>query len=129
MKYSLKGIYHVAQWKVAQFMEQRWWRNYLKGKSKSEYLQWKKGYWKSLIEKCQPHIELKPGIRILDAGCGPAGVFIYLGKDYDMDAVDPLWHDYEKHHGLIDKSDYPKVDFFSIGLEEFHPNHQYDLIF
>jgi 2-polyprenyl-6-hydroxyphenyl methylase/3-demethylubiquinone-9 3-methyltransferase len=39
------------KWKIAQFFEIRWWRNYLSEKSKDEYLAWKRNYWQQFLKR------------------------------------------------------------------------------
>ena len=75
------------RWKIAQFFEAWWWRNYLRGKSIPDYLEWKRQYWWAFLEKIE--LNVGPEANILDAGCGPAGIFI-LFPENKVTAVDPL---------------------------------------
>ncbi len=114
------------RWQLAQFFEIRWWKNYLAGRDKTGYLCWKKNYWHVFLEKS--HISLPETAQILDAGCGPAGIFMIL-ENYKTDAVDPLLEKYETDLPHFQKTDYPAVRFFSEKLEKFKSGTQYDCIF
>jgi len=114
------------RWKVAQAAEIKWWERYLKHKPKEGYLAWKYDYWKRLLAKTE--VIVKDGDRVLDAGCGPAGVFMVL-EDQKVDAVDPLLDSYETKLNHFDKKDYPHTRFFAQPLEAFEAEHQYDQVF
>lgn len=116
------------KWKVAQWFELRWWRGYLRGKDKAEYLAWKREYWGGILEKCGVSAESRGGDSaggalndnktICDLGCGPAGVFIAL-PNIKVTAVDPLIDAYEKQTPFFSKSDYPNVKFVKSTIEDF----------
>lgn len=114
------------RWKIAQAAEIRWWQNYLKKKPKADYLVWKKNYWQTLLEKL--NLKFSEGEKILDAGCGPAGIFMNL-DNYQTDALDPLLDDYEKKLDHFSPDQYPKIRFFSEPLETFLPEEEYDKVF
>ena len=114
------------RWKIAQAAEIRWWQNYLKKKPKADYLTWKKNYWQTLLEKL--NLTFSEGDKILDAGCGPAGMFMIL-DNYETDAMDPLLDDYEEKLVHFSKAQYPNVKFYSEPLEDFFPNKKYDKLF
>ncbi len=114
------------RWRIAQFFELFWWKFYLAGKGKTDYLQWKKAYWKDFLEKSG--LVLPLGATVLDAGCGPAGIFAVL-QDFQVDALDPLLDDYEKQLPHFSRVDYPGVRFFNQTLESFEPGMQYDAVF
>lgn len=114
------------RWKIAQLLEIRWWRNYLKDKETTDYLAAKKAYWQRVLQKLQ--IELQPGERILDAGCGPAGIFMIL-KEKEVDAVDPLLDEYEQNLPHFKKANYPFVQFYNQPLEKFQIQKKYDTVF
>lgn len=113
------------KWHIAQWAEIRWWKRYLKRKPPDTYLTWKTAYWKSFIKRLE--IPLEPGMRVLDAGCGPAGVFIAL-EGCQVDALDPLLPAYaELAHFQPEK--YPWVSFIKEGLEHFDRENAFDLVF
>ena len=114
------------RWKIAQYAEIRWWHNYLKNKPTDDYLKWKISYWKDFLKKI--NVSLKPDSVVLDAGCGPAGIFIIM-NDQKVDAVDPLIDSYQEKLNHFKKENYPAVSFFSKSLEDFVPNKMYDSIF
>jgi len=114
------------RWKLAQALEIRWWRAYLKDKSPEAYLRQKADYWRRVLEAAR--FEPAPGARILDAGCGPAGIFLVLDRQ-EVDAVDPLLEAYRAGLPHFEPSRYPYVRFFSQPLEEFRPAAPYDAIF
>ena len=62
-----------SKWKLAQFLEIRWWRRYLSGKDEAAYREQKIDYWKRICAVLD--IDVPPGSQVLEAGCGPAGIF------------------------------------------------------
>ena len=114
------------RWEIAQSAEIRWWQRYLKRKPKADYLQWKSAYWKTFLQ--QIGVSLKTGDKVLDAGCGPAGIFTIL-KDQQVDAVDPLLDQYEEKLDHFQKKCYPNVSFISKSIEEFQASKIYDIVF
>ena len=114
------------RWKIAQKAELRWWQRYLKGKPRADYLNWKKAYWKTLIQ--QTGLSLQAEESVLDAGCGPAGIFTIL-KDQEVVALDPLLESYEEKLEHFKKTDYPKVKFVSQSLEAYQPAQFFDKVF
>lgn len=114
------------RWRIAQFCELHWWQRYLSGREKAAYLEWKRSYWLDFLQKSG--ISLPPGARVLDAGCGPAGIFTML-HGLAVDALDPLLPHYEKHLGHFSRADHPGVRFFATRLEDFFPEGQYDCVF
>ena len=115
----------MIRWKIAQAAELKWWQNYLKNKDAKTYLEWKKSYWIEFLRKCA--IGLPKNASCLDAGCGPAGIFIILGNN-TVDACDPL---IDKYEGLdvFDKTAYANVNFLKSSIENFNVEKQYDYIF
>jgi 2-polyprenyl-3-methyl-5-hydroxy-6-metoxy-1,4-benzoquinol methylase len=116
------------RWKVAQFAERRWWKRYLSGKDVESYLKWKRDYWTKLNLTCQHYIQIKAGQRILDAGCGPAGMFMILPENKVV-AIDPLLDVYELDLNHFKKSNYPWVEFRNIGIEEFKTDDGFDVVY
>ena len=114
------------RWKIAQNIELRWWKNYLKGKSPEEYLVWKKDYWCKTLNELE--VELSPSSRILDAGCGPAGIFTIL-NDHKVTAMDPLLDKYAADLPHFKPLDYPYCTFENQSLEQFKTAEPFDLIF
>jgi 2-polyprenyl-6-hydroxyphenyl methylase/3-demethylubiquinone-9 3-methyltransferase len=116
------------QWKIAQSAELRWWKNYLKDKDPDDYKKEKLAYWKKVLAPLDSLVSNIEGLDVLDAGCGPAGIFMALDSAR-VDAVDPLLEEY--HHKLkhFDKGDYPWVRFFESPLETFDLQKQYDIVF
>lgn len=114
------------RWKIAQYAEIRWWQNYLKSKPANDYLWSKSNYWTDFLRKI--NISPEPGSTALDAGSGPAGIFIIL-KDLLVDAVDPLINHYQEKLEHFKKEKYPFVSFFPISLEDFVPEKTYDTAF
>lgn len=114
------------RWQIAQFFEIRWWQHYLCGKDKNRYLDWKKNYWKALVDRLG--LQVEPDVSVLDAGCGPAGIFTILPNNR-VDAVDPLLDRYERDLSHFRKSEYLNVRFFSETIEDFQPAQTYDYVF
>lgn len=118
----------TLKWKIAQWFELRWWQNYLRGKNKAEYLNWKKNYWQSLLAKISNEVKITGTATICDLGCGPAGIFIAL-PDNKVTAVDPLIDAYETQTPFFKKNDYPHVSFVQSTIENFKATQQYDFVF
>jgi 2-polyprenyl-6-hydroxyphenyl methylase/3-demethylubiquinone-9 3-methyltransferase len=118
---------HGLRWKIAQAFEIFWWRRYLRKKDPVEYAAWKRAYWNDYLVKLKSHVTLHEGDRVLDAGCGPAGIFMVL-ESYRPDAFDPLVESYEKLPHFK-KTMYPTVRFWSASLEGFKPQEAYDKVF
>lgn len=114
------------RWKVAQAAEIRWWQNYLKKKPKADYLKWKLAYWKELISRTG--VIPEKGSSALDAGCGPAGIFMALDQ-CKVDAIDPLLDTYAEKLDHFKKEEYPYVNFIHTPLETFSPDVTYDYIY
>ena len=117
-----------TRWKIAQMAERKWWQNYLQKKEVTTYLIWKKEYWQNLLSTCTAHFSIHPADTILDAGCGPAGVFMCF-PDNKVTAFDPLINSYEKDLPHFNKSKYPNVQFIESGLEDFSTQSTFDVVF
>lgn len=114
------------RWRLAQAAEIRWWKRYLGRQDWNSYLARKKGYWKKILD--QTGAWPSPGLRVLDAGCGPAGVFTIL-DEYQTDAIDPLLDQYLAELPGFCPQDYPWVRFKTMTLEGLPQIQQYDYIF
>lgn len=115
------------RWHIAQFFEKYWWQNYLRKKDKYGYLNWKTAYWKAFLQKSG--LPVPPDAVILDAGCGPAGIFL-LAQGAATDAFDPLLGEYERLLPHFKRSDFPHVRFFEATLEDFSSDRApYDVVF
>ncbi|MTB51093.1 bifunctional 2-polyprenyl-6-hydroxyphenol methylase/3-demethylubiquinol 3-O-methyltransferase UbiG [Lewinella sp. W8] len=105
----------TSRWRVAQYLERRWWRRYLRAQDPQAYLRNKRDYWVNTLRMLE--WEVVPGRRSLDAGCGPAGIFIALHEQERMTAMDPLLDAYEKDLAIFSRQDYPGVRFLTGHLE------------
>lgn len=119
-------MFKNLRWKAAQFFEIRWWKLYLGNKEKSTYLAWKTAYWRDFLKKSD--ITVPTNIRVLDAGCGPAGIFTIFDEQ-DTDAVDPLLDQYERELSHFSRMDWPKVHFHCCALEDYTTDEQYPYVF
>jgi 2-polyprenyl-6-hydroxyphenyl methylase/3-demethylubiquinone-9 3-methyltransferase len=118
------GGFQRFRWGVAQFFEVWWWRNYLKPKNPEEYRLWKTDYWRHYLRDCE--IRISPGQRVLDAGCGPAGIFLFSRNN--TVALDPLLNQYRQlPHFRPDLL--PGVTFVEGTLEHMTYQRMFDLIF
>ena len=121
------------RWKIAQAAEIRWWQRYLKNKNTAEYAVWKADYWKKLLKEIDLSAlenSVVHAPKILDAGCGPAGIFMVLSPQNEVTALDPLLNDYEKKLPHFKKEYYPAVNFLSQSLESYHSNNKnFDFVF
>ncbi len=118
----------MLKWRLAQWVELRWWKRYLKGKNKQTYLNWKREYWKSVWNKIAKVIPLTPTSTIADMGCGPAGIFIAF-PGHSVTAIDPLLQQYETHLPFFERSDYPNCLFITSGIEDFEIASAFDIVF
>lgn len=118
------------RWKIAQAAEIRWWQRYLKNKPTRDYAIWKTDYWQKLLaEMGLSSLNTEGGhFTILDAGCGPAGIFMIF-KNQKVDALDPLLDEYEATLPHFKKKHYPNVSFYSQPLEDFKKQNAYDAVF
>jgi 2-polyprenyl-3-methyl-5-hydroxy-6-metoxy-1,4-benzoquinol methylase len=114
------------RWKIAQAAELIWWKNYLRERPVKAYLSAKKQYWQNVLD--QIGIHPAKGNTILDAGCGPAGIFLVF-DDHKIDAIDPLLDQYEASLPHFIPENHPKVNFIQCSLEQFKHSHPYDFIF
>ena len=116
------------KWKIAQGLEIKWWRRYLKDKDVGEYLAWKRDYWRGFLRQINIHIREFDNARVLDAGCGPAGIFILL-EDADVTAIDPLLDRYNAEIDHFSLEKYPGIVFKNTTLEAFHADEKFNYIF
>lgn len=115
------------RWKIAQTLEYKWWQRYLQKKDTTEYLSWKFHYWQDLLLKLTKYIELPQAKTILDAGCGPAGIFMAL-KGNTVDAIDPLLDKYEQLPHFV-KDKYTWTNFKQQSIEQLNATEKYDIIY
>ncbi len=111
----MKGSSFSLRWRIAQFLELRWWKRYLRGQSAAAYLRDKNAYWQRVLRELEWTVE--PHIRVVDAGCGPAGVFITVGAHQRVTALDPLLPRYESLD-IFARAHYPRVNFLPQALED-----------
>ena len=103
----------TLKWKIAQKLEISWWRRYLRSKSPDEYLCWKRNYWVDFLKKLD--LKIPAGATVLDAGCGPAGIFTVFEKNKVV-ALDPLLDKYDSLPHF-QKKNYPNTNFINKPLE------------
>jgi len=118
----------TLRWKIAQLVELQWWKNYLHKRTPAEYLGWKRNYWLNLLQTIKAETFLKPTAKILDAGCGPAGIFMALPQ-YEVHAIDPLLDAYEKNLAHFNPSMYANVCFNTSTLESYTNTQHFDTVF
>ena len=114
------------RWRIAQFFEIRWWQRYLSRRDKAGYLDWKRRYWQEFLQKAG--LTIPPNASVLDAGCGPAGIFMAL-ENQTVVALDPLLDHYEKTLSLFRQSDYPHIFFIKTALEDFSSDTMFEFVF
>ncbi len=115
------------KWNLAQSLELKWWKKYLTNKDRKQYLEWKSNYWNNLLFDIKKYIELPEHCIILDAGCGPAGIFICLKKNQVI-AIDPLLEKYLEND-LLQQDNYPWVQFKQCKIEDLNYIEKFDYIF
>lgn len=114
------------RWKIAQFFEAWWWRRYLRGKSLPDYLDWKREYWMDFLRKI--NLMVPPEARVLDAGCGPAGIFLVL-RNNEVTALDPLLGKYKTLFPYFTDGSLPNIRFEAQTLETFFAPQQFGFVF
>lgn len=114
------------RWKTAQYFEAWWWRRYLKGKSLPDYLAWKRQYWFDFLQKIE--VKVPPSASILDAGCGPAGIFLVFPEN-QVTAVDPLLAQYRPLFPHFTDASLRNVQFVEQPLEQFVAPQKFDIVF
>lgn len=114
------------KWKIAQAAEIRWWNRYLRHKEVTSYMDQKKAYWNRVLETCD--LKLPVGVKVLDAGCGPAGIFMAL-PHCEVSAIDPLLDKYETQLPHFQARDYPYVQFRCQTIESMEQQATYDWVF
>ncbi|MEM6379652.1 MAG: class I SAM-dependent methyltransferase [Bacteroidota bacterium] len=114
------------KWQLAQKLEIRWWQQYLRNKDVNEYLQAKKAYWQRVLETI--NLKVPDQSLVLDAGCGPAGVFMVL-PDQKVMAIDPLLEQYKNKNHHFNPLNYPWTTFKRLGLEELDIKNHFDYVF
>lgn len=118
--------FSTLRWRIAQALEIRWWQHYLRRRDRVAYLNRKRQYWQRVLTAA--NIQPIAGQRILDAGCGPAGIFIAL-EQCQVDALDPLLQQYAANLPHFQPLSYPYVRFLYQPLETFEPATPYPLVF
>ncbi|MEZ5008271.1 MAG: class I SAM-dependent methyltransferase [Chitinophagales bacterium] len=118
----------TLKWKIAQKLELKWWQNYLGKKDVATYLNWKKQYWVGFLKEIGETVQIAPNERVLDAGCGPAGIFTIIDSEVVV-AVDPLLDAYESNLDHFSKALYPKVQFETASIENYSCKSQFDKVF
>lgn len=73
-------------------------------------------------------LQLLPDERVLDAGCGPAGIFTIL-QAQKVDAIDPLLMAYEEKLPDFQLNQFPYVHFRTQMLEQLDEQEVYDRVF
>ena len=115
-----------TRWRIAQFFEAWWWERYLSKKPVEEYLDWKKDYWVAFFQK--EKITVSAIEKILDAGCGPAGVYMMFSEN-EVVAIDPLLDKYQAQLPHFQEKNNPNVYFKKIALEQFDIKNYFDKAF
>ncbi len=115
------------KWLLAQKLEYLWWQQYLHKKDPAQYLHQKKKYWLQVLSSIQEPVLTGTNQSILDAGCGPAGIFIALDQ-HRLTALDPLLDRY-RNLPHFNAEAYSWTTFIQTPLELLADKEQYDTIF
>lgn len=118
----------LLRWRIAQWVELRWWKRYLGDKNKSDYLAWKMAYWQNLLQDVLGKQHLPADKSVIDLGCGPSGIYMAFAEN-DVVAVDPLIEKYERDLSLFSRTDYPNVVFKTSSIEDYTDEKKYDYVF
>src|SRR5690606_38218111 len=114
------------RWIIAQWFEKQWWKHYLANKTPAEYAAWKQNYWHNFLLKIR--LQFDEPLEILDAGCGPAGIFSVL-SGHKVNAIDPLIELYEQQLPHFARENFPHVTFHNATIESLQFNSEYDVVF
>jgi len=117
------------KWSIAQWCEKQWWKLYLRNKLIEEYLVWKKKYWHNFLTKHTSFYAENNAKNVLDAGCGPAGVFIELSNVRAVTAIDPLLNYYSNSIKHFNPELYPNVQFINTSIENYVAETAHDIVF
>jgi 2-polyprenyl-6-hydroxyphenyl methylase/3-demethylubiquinone-9 3-methyltransferase len=115
------------KWKLAQKLEYKWWVQYLRKKNPSEYLANKIKYWERVLNAISDVVSIEQPNKILDAGCGPAGIFLAF-PNHQVDAIDPLIDKYVQL-SIFKPANFPWTRFRNMPLELLSEVDEYDTIF
>ena len=118
----------AKRWNVAQWFERKWWKNYLGKKDPVAYLDWKRKYWIEFYHQFRDIVPVEANALVLDAGCGPAGIFMIFTHQQTT-AFDPLLEAYESDLPHFKKEMYPTVEFITSSLEDFKEKDKFDVVF
>ena len=122
----MQHTFAVMRWEWAQWFEKRWWKGYLKKRPVDDYLNWKTKYWRDFLEQIE--LTVPNNAKVLDVGCGPAGIFTILNESKTV-ACDPLLPYYEDHIAHFSRSLYPNTEFIALPLEASTWKNQFDFVF
>lgn len=111
------------KWRIAQFLEIRWWQHYLKKKDVDAYLAAKNNYWQRVLQQIE--LQVPSGAKVLDAGCGPAGIFMVLPQA-ELVAIDPLLEAYAQKIEHFEAAAYSWVSFQAQMIEDFEAKGEFD---
>ena len=89
------------------------------------YAGWKRAYWRTFLADIGLRVPV--GARVLDAGCGPAGIFAAL-PHAAVTAVDPLLARYDELPAF-ERDDFPHVRWVAAPLESFVAAGEFDFVF
>lgn len=118
----------TLKWTIAQFFEFLYWKVWATPKNKEKYLIFVRKRWNYLLSKIKTNLNLQKNDVVLDAGCGPSGIFTIL-EDYNVTAIDPLINKYEKHLDYFKSSKYEYVNFIKAPIEDFASKKKFKVVF
>ena len=120
----------LLRWKIAQWFELQWWKRYLSGKSKEEYIAWKTNYWLQLMRTLELGKGIEAADTIVDFGCGPFGLPLANQQwQKQLTAVDPLLDEYATTIPFFNKQDYSGTHFITLSMEDFSSLEKFNLVF
>jgi 2-polyprenyl-3-methyl-5-hydroxy-6-metoxy-1,4-benzoquinol methylase len=120
----------LLRWKIAQWFELQWWKRYLTGKSKEEYIAWKTNYWMQLMRTLELERTIEEANTIIDFGCGPFGLPLANQQwKKELTAVDPLLDEYATTIPFFNKQDYSGTHFITLSMEDFSSLEKFNLVF
>lgn len=118
-----------SRWHKAQIGESRCWESNSHKLLTPKYQELKIEYWKKIILRLLGDNALQSPLlkgKILDVGCGPSGLVMYLQKGYDITCIDPLTDEYLKKFSYLSTYD---AKYVKTKIEDFQSEEKYNLIF
>lgn len=130
----MRGGKKERQWEKAQVAEAGCWASLASNLNSDEGRAWKEEFWEKHLEAMDWRLDERirrynRPIRVLDVGCGPSGVLLYLNKlsdDLIMTGLDLLMDHYLDISPRLRQM---PIEWISLPFEDFKPGELFDVVF